>query len=731
MAQSYEKQSRLRKLTYFALIVALFTVSLILRRGGTLAFGAVRLGGLEQEAQRLELRELSKGEVELTSSAVRLTLTGSRGLAVTALWMTAMKKKENHQWNELELVLDSITTLQPYFAKAWLFLSWDLAFNVAVECDRPRDKYYYVSRGVDLLAKGERQNRNPGNPDMRHHVGYSYHMKMGVSDEKTTMRCLLDLSCIDPVDRDPSKFFTAGARGQQINMDMFRDFCRANPRLVRRLREQLLYDTPDMILNFLADNQDVPHRFGTKKNFDGKSLPKEPTTQQFPILPPQQQDWPNPELIDFGLKDEPMDVYLLCRTWWQYAQLPLPPAHHNPGLELLGLNLPGIDAPQFDRVRHRLPRMTTMIFRTYPAQGQVYIASMLQEEGWFDKEGWTVPAWFGGKEEVLGAGPKHDSGRAWERAYTLFREYGLVNGMLITPAKRAELEARAKEFRDAMGIRPGDNIFLPPDKRDDSRLIAGLEASEKLRFHDYYSTVTNYPARLAETDAERDPDTRVGRKWFFQAERLRKFEQATEEALALYEKAVPLWMELMLKYPGWRRQDVLQEDTCELELKYVRHWRNERIGLLRPLVFGMIQFADPLHLPVELYTTDTQRKQNIPILAFRGPLSQVLVFEALPETHELAVKDFLVRWPQGANAALGQGLVPPPLAVYPGQAIRMLTKVTSEEPTEFFPWRFLIRPDIARQVRDRLGINPRPPETPPPTDPAELGPAPLPRGASR
>ena len=38
-----------------------------------------------------------------------------------------------------------------------------------MECDRSRDKYFYISRGIELLAEGERKNRGNEhpNPDLR------------------------------------------------------------------------------------------------------------------------------------------------------------------------------------------------------------------------------------------------------------------------------------------------------------------------------------------------------------------------------------------------------------------------------------------------------------------------------------------------------------------------------------------------------------------------------------
>src|SRR5262249_55218991 len=175
---NFQQQARTRKIVYAVLILGLFTTSLIHRKFV-----------IEERAQDLQRRERDRGEDELTSSAVRLILTGSRGVAVTLLWYQVDQRFHKHKWNEVELLVNSITELQPYFITPWLFQSWNLAFNVSVECDRPRDKYYYVSRGLQLLAEGERRNqgsgldadgqpRFPGNPDLRHHMGFTYQLKI-------------------------------------------------------------------------------------------------------------------------------------------------------------------------------------------------------------------------------------------------------------------------------------------------------------------------------------------------------------------------------------------------------------------------------------------------------------------------------------------------------------------------------------------------------------------------
>src|SRR5262249_60472481 len=103
--------------------------------------------GIDAQARDLELREQDRGEVGLTASALRLTLLGSRGLVVCYLWVSAQEKQKKHEWNELELIVDSLTKLEPHYIITWLFQSWNLAYNVSVESDRIRDKYFYMTRG--------------------------------------------------------------------------------------------------------------------------------------------------------------------------------------------------------------------------------------------------------------------------------------------------------------------------------------------------------------------------------------------------------------------------------------------------------------------------------------------------------------------------------------------------------------------------------------------------------
>jgi hypothetical protein len=553
---------------------------------------------LKPMAYALQLREISRGEVELTSSAVRLLLTGSRGIAVTFLWYSAMDKQKKNQWHELELLVRSITKLQPYFITPWLHLSWNLSFNVAVECDQPRDKYYYISRGLQLLAEGERRNRGtlderaapdksnifPGNPDMRYYMGFYYQLKMGTSDERLTMRCLLELSCIDPVEKDVKLFLTHDEKGrEQVKLEKFAVFCQQYPRLIRRLKEQLGKENPYDIVLFLKRYQDIPHRFKPIDNVSTQvqySKLKE-VDEQFPILPPHEDnDWPNRNELDLtgGSTKESVDVFLICRTWYEFAQKPLPPPTTDPE-KLNG---------DYDKIRYRIPKqMVVQLFRHYPSRAQVYIAETLESEGFFDSEGWIVPDWFDSLTDkpnshfgdadgrfVVGQDRKYHSQLAWAKSYEMYRNFGRENGIYIEPALAAELDKKAEAARIGLG-RDGRKLHPSEMPTGDLSHWRTGEAGESLRAHlrlkqsEYLRRLANFDAFMDQAEAEKDPMTACMRKLLFQAERRRKRFPADILALQLYEQAWPLYIQVCLDHPKFAQVGSMQEDLYEIHQRYL------------------------------------------------------------------------------------------------------------------------------------------------------------------
>src|SRR5688500_2868909 len=163
-----------------------------------------------------------------------------------------------------------VTKLQPNFITPWIFQSWNIAYNVSVEMHGSGDMYYYIVRGIQLLAEGERRNKR--SPDMRYQIAFYYQNKFGVSDTVEVLRCLFDLSCMPPSERNISELRDPVTR--EVNREAFKRFCAKHPHFVRRLRgeeappqdkrarEKLRAATPDEIVRFLEINyKELPSRY--------------------------------------------------------------------------------------------------------------------------------------------------------------------------------------------------------------------------------------------------------------------------------------------------------------------------------------------------------------------------------------------------------------------------------------------------------------------------------------
>ena len=373
---------------------------------------------MDAAADQLAVREQSRGDVHLTGSLVRLSLGGFRGVTTCYLWNLAMDKQKKNQLNELEVIVGWLTELQPHFNTPWLFQSWNLAYNVSNKTDRISDKYFYVTRGIRLLADGERQNHD--DPDLRFELGTTYQHKICQSDETNVHRSLFQLSLIPPNERDPARFRTKRGR-QQMDKEGLKEFIESSaekhPQLIRRLREGIHKDssseqrrlftcsTPEAVVQFLADNYRIPSLYPEEKPTPAGDKWAEKTDikpdpdvlERFPVLPPPRsyppgssihifQPYPDmgEDLTDespYGQNMDSWNGFLASRAWFSYSQEPLP----EPSDEWVGQSKQIVDPVHQHLNRH----MQTVIFRQYPARAQSYIAERLEEEGWFDNEGWS------------------------------------------------------------------------------------------------------------------------------------------------------------------------------------------------------------------------------------------------------------------------------------------------------------------------------------------------------
>src|SRR5580693_8689473 len=104
MASPFQQRALQRKLIYTALILVLFTVAWVWRHYV-----------VDTQAAELAIREESRGEVDLIGSLVRLCTIGSRGVATCFVWSQALDAQKKNQWNELELLVQTMSKLQPHF----------------------------------------------------------------------------------------------------------------------------------------------------------------------------------------------------------------------------------------------------------------------------------------------------------------------------------------------------------------------------------------------------------------------------------------------------------------------------------------------------------------------------------------------------------------------------------------------------------------------------------------
>lgn len=581
MAVSFQEQSRRRKLLYSVIILCLFTATLL-----------HRLNIMDPLAQKLALRQEQQGAVELTGSAFRLSLTGLRGLVVCGLWWTAIETQKKHEWNKLSALVRSVTKLQPHFITPWLFQSWNLSYNVSVENDRIRDKYFYITEGMLLLADGERKNRgyiidtdgSPrelNHPELCFNLGFYFQQKIGTHDNQNTLMCLLQMSSIDPRERDPRRFRKINAAGDEvIDLAAFERFCKRHPMLVRRIREVLGYGTPREVVDFLATNQKLPSRFEepTAEQRQDDPTPLKALDEQFPVVaretgtPSQLVDRDrdaNPETPDFS-------TFSAARGWFLFANRPLPATDKTFVTEV---------KETYDRTRYRMPKaMAHLIFRGYPARAQDYVATLLEREGWFDAEGWPITGWFVEDPERPESPPKTvvvGEGTAWaldawREAARKYQAYGDDTGLWLDPESMTNLENRAKEYREvfaSLGDNPADQI--PPEGH---KLRASYEAHTRLFWYDRFRHMTNFPHFHHKTKVEEIPETVQARKAFFQAERLRRSAQSLA-ALEEYTKALPAWRQLLRANKEFRRDNIIQEETYETQRKYMALARTDR----RPL----------------------------------------------------------------------------------------------------------------------------------------------------
>jgi hypothetical protein len=180
-----------RKIVYMLCMAVLLIPLFLLGHPETSGPGGVREsagGKLAQLRTEHSLSPARLGDIDPASETIKLATLGMRGVAAQLLWNNAIEFQKKEDWTSLSAALEQIAKLEPHFVNVWRFQGWNLSYNVSVEWDDYRQRYYWVLRGVKFLREGMKYNENV--PILPWDEGWVIGHKMGTADEKKQYRVL-------------------------------------------------------------------------------------------------------------------------------------------------------------------------------------------------------------------------------------------------------------------------------------------------------------------------------------------------------------------------------------------------------------------------------------------------------------------------------------------------------------------------------------------------------------
>ena len=185
-----ERRSFYRKLGYMIAIAILwFPIYEISHPASVDADGSRSPGGkLAQLRDEHQLSDAALGEIDPASQTAELATLGLGGVAVQLLWDSAHQYQMKEDWASLKAVLEQIIRLEPHFWTVWDFQGHNLSYNISVEFDDYRDRFYWVMQGIDFLKQGVKFNST--DPRFIARIGWFYGNKIGRADEHVQYRRL-------------------------------------------------------------------------------------------------------------------------------------------------------------------------------------------------------------------------------------------------------------------------------------------------------------------------------------------------------------------------------------------------------------------------------------------------------------------------------------------------------------------------------------------------------------
>lgn len=177
-----------RRMIYLGLIVALLAPISMLSMPSRRGAGGEEVGGgvLSRMRDEAGLSQANLGEIDPTGEAIKLATMGMRGIAADVLWLKFLEQQKKEDWIGSDATLKQITKLQPNFTEVWRHQAWNVSYNISVQFDDYRDRYYWVIHGIDFLKEGTRYNED--SPKLLVALGWTIGQKIGRADEHKEFR---------------------------------------------------------------------------------------------------------------------------------------------------------------------------------------------------------------------------------------------------------------------------------------------------------------------------------------------------------------------------------------------------------------------------------------------------------------------------------------------------------------------------------------------------------------
>ena len=106
-----------------------------------------------------------------------------RGIIIDYLWIKTIMHKEKGLFYEAMADASLITKLQPRFGDVWAFQGHNMAYNISVLTDTPRERWEWVRAGIDLV-RDEGLRYNPNDLILHKELAFWFAHKIdGVSDD--------------------------------------------------------------------------------------------------------------------------------------------------------------------------------------------------------------------------------------------------------------------------------------------------------------------------------------------------------------------------------------------------------------------------------------------------------------------------------------------------------------------------------------------------------------------